>query len=97
MFMNTKRAALKAEQLRGERDSSHRPVWVRAPKSGQTEFFSGLSRGKLYQAEALGLIKTASLKPPGAIRGVKLFNLDSLLNYVESCVAEAKIQTNGDF
>jgi len=85
MFMNNKNAKKEAGKLLAARDEALRPVWVRAPKPGQVEYFSGLGRGKMYQAEALGLIKTASLKPPGAIRGVKLFHLESLLKYVESC------------
>ena len=83
-FMNDK-INKKVEQLLAERDEALRPVWVRAPRPGEVEFYSGLGRGKLYQAEAAGKIKTASLKPPGAVRGVKLFNLQSVLEYVESC------------
>ncbi len=85
MFMNKNDINDKMAQMLAECDASLRPIWVRAPKSGQTEHYSGLGRGKMYQAEAQGLIKTASLKPPGASRGVKLFHLQSLLNYVESC------------
>ena len=83
--MNNDRTKQKVGQLLAERDESLRPVWVRAPKPGEYEHFSGLGRGKLYQAEALGYVKTASLKPPGAVRGVKLFHLQSVLDYVESC------------
>ena len=61
-----------------------RPVWVRPPQPGKFEYFSGLSRGKMYQAEALGYVRSVSLKPPGAERGVKLFNLQSLLDYIDS-------------
>ena len=82
----------KLEQLLAERDEALRPVWVRAPKPGQVEFYSGLGRGKLYQAEAAGHIKTASLKPPGAVRGVKLFNLNSILEYVQKCSAPGQQQ-----
>lgn len=76
----------KLNGMMAERDESSRPVWVRAPRGGNTEFFTGLSRGKMYALEAAGLVKTASLKPRGAVRGVKLFSLKSLLDYVESCV-----------
>ena len=75
----------KTTQLRSERDTANRPIWVRSPKSGQTEYFSGLSKGKLYQLEQAGLVRTASLRPNGAVRGVKLFDLKSLLDYVDSC------------
>ena len=64
-------------------ENSILPVWVRAPRAGEQEHYTGMSRGKLYQAEKGGYVKTASLKPPGAIRGVKLFNLKSLLDYIE--------------
>jgi hypothetical protein len=83
--MNDQKIENKVKQLLAECDEASRPVWVRAPKPGEVEFYSGLGRGKLYQAEAAGHIKTASLKPPGAVRGVKLFNLKSVLDYVESC------------
>lgn len=87
--MNNKSVEKEANKLLAARDEALRPVWVRAPKPGQVEYFSGLGRGKMYQVEAMGLIKTASLKPPGAIRGVKLFHLESLLKYVESCTTPA--------
>ena len=94
--MNYKNAQSKAKELLAERDEALRPVWVRAPKPGQVEHYSGLGRGKLYQAEALGYVKTASLKPPGAVRGVKLFNLASVLKYVESCVIIGEGETPHD-
>jgi len=84
-----------AGRLLAQRDASMHPVWVRAPRAGQVEHYSGLARGKLYQLEALGLIKTASLKPRGAVRGVKLFNLSSLLTYVESCTRDQAIDSAG--
>ncbi|MCL4181177.1 MAG: hypothetical protein KJ072_25960 [Verrucomicrobia bacterium] len=84
--MSTKNIQQRVESLLAERDAAQQPVWVRAPRAGAVEHYSGLSRGKLYQIAALGRIKTASLKPPGAVRGVKLFQLRSLLDYVESCV-----------
>ena len=76
----------KLKEMMADRDESSRPIWVRAPRGGSTEHYTGLSRGKMYELEAAGLIKTASLKPKGAIRGVKLFSLASLLTYVNSCV-----------
>jgi hypothetical protein len=86
--MSTKNEKIgnKVEQLLAERDEVMRPIWVRAPRPGEYERFTSLGRGKMYQAEKDGHVKTATLKPPGAVRGVKLFNLQSLLRYVESCV-----------
>ena len=37
-------------------------------KPGQTEFYSGLGRGKMYQLEKLGLVRAASLRPRVAVR-----------------------------
>lgn len=84
MFMSNDRIQRQVQEILEERDNG-RPVWVRPPRAGEVEHYSQLGRGKMYQLEKLGVVRTASLKPPGAIRGVKLFNLQSLLDYVESC------------
>jgi len=59
------------------------PVWVRAPSHGP-EFFSGFSRAKLYQLDADGRIKSKSIREPGKVRGCRLFNLKSILDYIDS-------------
>jgi hypothetical protein len=87
MSIMSKNIADKVSDMLAERDELSRPIWVRAPRGGTTEYFTSLSRGKMYALEAAGLVKTASLKPKGAVRGVKLFSLQSLLSYVESCVS----------
>ena len=86
--MSLKNIKNSVSQMLGERDETQLPVWVRPPKPGTVEHYTGLGKGKLYQLEKLGLVKTASLKPRGAVRGVKLFQLQSLLAYVESCSEE---------
>ena len=58
------------------------PVWVRAPKSG-LEFFSGTSRSKLYEWAGNGYIRSASIRRPGQVRGVRLFHLQSILSFIE--------------
>jgi hypothetical protein len=65
------------------------PVWIRAPKAGP-EYFSGFSRSKLYQLDALGKIDSRSIRQPGQVRGTRLFNLRSILDFIESCGAECK-------
>lgn len=60
------------------------PVWVRAPARG-LEPHTGLSRGRLYALYRDGLVRTASLRPRGAVRGVRLFHLRSLLDYIAGC------------
>lgn len=82
--MNDIRTQRQLEALLGERDAASRPVWVRAPKDGAVEHYSGLGKGILYALEAEGVIKSACLKRPGAVRGVRLFQLQSILDYIAS-------------
>lgn len=64
------------------------PVWIRPPKGG-TERFSGFSRSKLYELADKRLIRSVSIREPGAVKGTRLFNLQSILGYIESCEAES--------
>ena len=64
------------------------PVWVRAPMIG-VEHFSGFSRAKLYQLAAEGKIRSVSIREPGAVKGTRLFNLKSILDYVAKCEQSA--------
>jgi hypothetical protein len=72
------------DALLGERDASSRPIWVRAPKDGAVERYSSLGKGTLYALDAGGFIKSACLKRPGAVRGVRLIHLQSILDYIAS-------------
>ena len=65
------------------------PVWIRPPKSG-LEFFTGLSRSKLYSLGQSRKVKTRSLREPGQIKGTRLFLLKSVLDYIE------RGEANGD-
>ena len=65
-----------------------RPVWVRPPKGG-LERFSGLGRSKLYQLAAERRIRSVSLRSPGQVKGCRLFNLASILEYIERCEIES--------
>jgi len=58
------------------------PIWVRAPKSG-VEHYSGFSRAKLYELATKGRIKTVSIREPGQSRGTRLFNLSSILQFID--------------
>ena len=64
------------------------PVWIRAPKRG-TEYFTGFGRAKLYELYALGKIDSRSIRRPGQVKGTRLFNLRSILDYIESCGQDA--------
>lgn len=59
------------------------PVWIRAPKVGYCKW-TGLSRGKLYDLHWSGKIRSISLREPGRKNGIRLFNLASILAYIES-------------
>ena len=77
-----------AAQIMSDRDGAL-PVWVRAPKRGH-EFYSGCSRPKLYDWAGKGFIRSVSIREPGKIKGVRLFHLASILNFIERCEIEAK-------
>jgi len=64
------------------------PEWIRCPKSG-TEHFTGFSRAKLYALAAEGKIRSVSIRDPGAIKGTRLFELASILEFIEKCEASA--------
>jgi hypothetical protein len=64
------------------------PVWVRAPKTGH-ERFTGLTRPKLYELAGKNLIRSASLREPGQLRGCRLFNLKSILDFIGRCETDA--------
>ncbi len=64
------------------------PVWIRSPKGG-TEPYSGFSRSKLYELAGNGLIRSVSIREPGAMKGTRLFNLQSILAYIERCEKNA--------
>jgi hypothetical protein len=71
------------------------PVWVRAPVSGH-EHYTGFSRAKLYELTAGGKIRSVSIRELGQIRGVRLFNLASILQFIDQCEQSAETPgTNG--
>ena len=62
------------------------PIWVRAPKTGDLEYFTGLSRAKLYELEREGKIRGGSLKEPHEEKGTHVFHLQSILDFIESTI-----------
>lgn len=55
--------------------------WVRLPtKPG--ERLQGLSRATIYNLIDAGLIKSASLKQPGKLTGIRVIWLPSLMDYI---------------
>jgi hypothetical protein len=67
-------------------------VWIRAPKSGP-EHYSGFTRSKLYELDAKGRIRSASIREAGQVKGTRLFNLQSILDFIESCETGQKSST----
>lgn len=80
------RLATTARELLQDR-AGNLPVWVRSPKTG-TEFYSGLSRAKLYELAGGGKIKSVSIRDAGQVKGTRLFLLSSILDYIEKCAAQ---------
>lgn len=60
------------------------PVWIRSPKIG-VETYSGFSRAKLYELAGKNAIRSVSIREPGQVKGTRLFNLASILAFIEKC------------
>jgi hypothetical protein len=71
----TRQLPAKAVELLNDRNGTL-PIWFRPPKSGP-EFYTGFSRAKLYELAGKGLIRSVSIREPGAVKGTRLFNLAS--------------------
>lgn len=56
--------------------------WVRLPKTGH-EAHCGLTRAHIYNLIRAGKIKSACLRQPGKLTGVRVVWLKSLMDYVE--------------
>jgi len=65
------------------------PVWVRPPKKGN-EYFSGFSRSKLYVEAGKGHIRSVSIREPGQTKGTRLFELKSILEFIERIAASSE-------
>lgn len=79
-----------ASQLLKDREGGF-PVWIRSPKSGP-EHYTGFSRSKLYELAGNRLIRSVSIRQPGQTKGVRLFHLASILEFVERCETAANRQ-----
>ncbi len=80
-----------AADLQAERNGLL-PVWIRSPKQGP-EHYSGFTRAKLYQLAGESKIRSVSIREPGQIKGVRLFNLASILDFIARCEADATTNT----
>lgn len=77
--------AKQVSDLESQREG-HRPVWLRAPSRG-LEPHVGISRATLYRWSDKGWIRSKSIRQPGAVRGIRLFELASILKFIEGQTA----------
>ena len=57
-----------------------RPEWLRIPSAVR---IFGISRTKLYELISQRKIKSVSLRERGQVRGTRLLNYDSLVDYLD--------------
>jgi hypothetical protein len=62
--------------------------WVRMPKP--RERLWGLSRTTLLELIQLGEIKSALIRKPGSLKGVRLIYIPSLSTYLRACIEDPK-------
>ena len=60
--------------------------WARMPKP--KERFFGMSRTTLLELSQAGLIKTVSIRKPGANKGIRLIFVPSLREFLDKCTHE---------
>lgn len=73
----------RASELLQDR-ASDMPVWIRAPITGP-EFYTGFTRAKLYEGANKGHFRSVSIREPGQVKGTRLFNLKSILDFIARC------------
>ena len=64
--------------------------WIRLPTTGRCPD-CGLTRPHFYELIGKGVIKTACLKKPGNLKGVRLVWLPSVLAYIEKHVEKVEV------
>jgi hypothetical protein len=60
--------------------------WARMPKP--KERFFGMSRTTLLELSQAGLIKTVSIRKPGANKGIRFIFVPSLREFLDKCTHE---------
>lgn len=66
-------------------------MWVRAPVQGH-EYYTGLTRSKLYELDGAGKIRSVSIREKGAVKGCRLFDLSSILDYIQNLADVAELE-----
>jgi hypothetical protein len=76
--------------MHNEPGNSRSPRYIRLPKCGQVCPWTSLNRSSMYElimpTEEMPTppVKSVSLKKPGKTRGIRLIDLGSLLEYLDS-------------
>lgn len=70
-----------------------KPEWIRVDDAVHV---SGLSRSKIYELIKDQKIKSFSKKERGAVRGIRLIFLDSLLDHIEQMYAASKAASGAE-
>lgn len=63
-------------------NETYPPRWIRLPTRGRCPY-TGLSRAAYYELIQANRIRTANLKKPGALRGMRLVWLPSIMAYLD--------------
>jgi hypothetical protein len=87
----TRLVPAKARELLNDQ-ANGQPVWIRPPKHG-VEFYTGFSRARLYQGAADGDFRSISIRKPGMVKGTRLFNLQSILDFIAKCEQQAEVKS----
>jgi predicted DNA-binding transcriptional regulator AlpA len=66
---------------------SRSPEFIDA--KGVREIF-GISRTHAYRLAQKGHVRSVSLRPPGAIKGKRLWVVDSIRKYLQSCISKGE-------
>jgi hypothetical protein len=78
-----------SEKSKHDRSGQALPLWIRAPAKGP-EYWTGFSRSKLYELAKDGKIRSVSIREPGQEKGTRLFELKSILAFIDSYAAARK-------
>ena len=71
-----------AQELKNGNGTNPTEKWIRLPLRGHCPY-TGLSRAHFYRLIKSGKIRSANLREPGQIRGVRVVWLPSVFKYIE--------------
>lgn len=74
--------------------ATEKQKWIRIPREGRCSE-TGLTRAHYYQLIKSGVIKSACIKQPGKLTGVRLVWLPSVLEFIERHVEKTSSQSGG--